>query len=405
MRCFLAPLALILASAAASALAQTPMAAPVQTPAAAPVQTPVAAWTAADAQALLTTVEQIGSEGLDPADYEPARLRAAIASGDPGAVATATFLHLATDLRQGHVRGGYRIAWHIPDPPVDRAGQLALLQRALAAHNVGETLNGLLPAAPEYAALRDALAKAPPKDRANRLALRASLERWRWMPRELGARYILVNVAGFELELVEDGKVVDRHRLIVGKVSTPTPQFSTMATGLILNPWWDVPGSIVAESIGKLVRTNPAAARAHGYVWGGGNIRQAPGPGNSLGQMKLVMPNPFTVYVHDTPSKPLFDQSVRAFSHGCIRTQDPLGLAERLLAGVPGWDRSRIDRVVASRVSTKVDLPQPIPVYVAYFTAATDDLGAVQVHPDIYGRDKIVVAELTDREVTNDGGQ
>ena len=366
---------------------------------------PPTQWTPADVQALLAYVEQVGAEGLDPTDYDPAKLRAAIASGDAGAVATDTFLHLATDLRQGHVRGGYRIAWHIPDPPIDKAGQLAMLQQALSAHAVRETLNGLLPATPEYSALRDALAKAPPKDRATRLALRANLERWRWMPRDPGPRYLLVNVAGFELELVENGKVVDRHKLIVGKTSTPTPQFATMATGLILNPWWDVPASIVAESVGRLVRTNPAGARAKGYVWGGGGIRQAPGPGNSLGQMKLVMPNPFTVYIHDTPSKPLFDESVRAFSHGCIRTQDPFGLAERLLAGVPGWDRARIDQVVASRVSTKVDLAQSIPVYVAYFTAAADASGAVKLHPDIYGRDKAVVAELTDREVMNDGAQ
>jgi murein L,D-transpeptidase YcbB/YkuD len=403
MRRLLAPIAFLLASAAAPAPPSGSVPAPA--PAAAPAAATSPVWASADAQALLAYVEQIGAEGLDSADYAPAKLRAAIASGDVGPTATETFLHLATDLRQGHVRGGYRIAWHIPDPPIDRAGQLAMLQQALSGHMVRETLNGLLPAASEYAALRDALAKTPPKDRATRLALRANLERWRWMPRDLGPRYLLVNVAGFELDLVENGKVVDRHKLIVGKVSTPTPQFATRATGLILNPWWDVPGSIVAESVGRLVRTNPAGARAKGYVWGGGGIRQAPGPGNSLGQMKLVMPNPFTVYIHDTPSKPLFDESVRAFSHGCIRTQDPFGLAERLLAGVPGWDQARIGRVVASRVSTKVDLAQPVPVYVAYFTAATDGSGAVKLHPDIYGRDKAVVAELTDREVMSDGGE
>jgi murein L,D-transpeptidase YcbB/YkuD len=362
-------------------------------------------WTAEDAQALVDEVEQIGTEGLDPNDYEPAKLRAAVASGNRSDVATATFLHLATDLSQGHVRGAYRMAWHIPDPPLDKAGQQTLLSQALATHKVRETLDALLPAHPEYAALKKALAATPKQDRATIVTLRANLERWRWMPHDLGPRYILVNVAAFELELVENDCAVDRHKLIVGKTSTPTPQFATRATGLILNPWWDVPGSIVAESVGKLVRTNPRAARAHGYVWSGGKIRQAPGPGNSLGQMKLVMPNPFTVYIHDTPSKPLFDQEVRAFSHGCIRTQDPFGLAERLLAGTPGWDRARIDRVVASRVSTQVNFAQPLPVYVTYFTAATDETGTVRIHPDVYGRDKAVVGQLTDREVMNDGGQ
>jgi murein L,D-transpeptidase YcbB/YkuD len=365
-------------------------------------------WSRDDARALLDFVEGIGGEGLDPVDYAPDRLRRALAEGnEPSEAATAIFLHLATDLSQGHVRGSYRIAWHIPDPPVQKPAQMALLSQALATHRVRETLAGLLPDNKEYEALKGALAATPAQDRAAILRLRANLERWRWMPRGLGRRYLLVNVAGFELQLVEDGRVVERHRIIVGKPRTPTPQFATLATGLILNPWWDVPQSIIGESVGRLVRTNPAGARARGYRWsssgGGLRVRQGPGPGNSLGQMKLVMPNPFTVYIHDTPSKQLFDEKVRAFSHGCIRTQDPFGLAATLLRAKPGWDRPAIDRVVASRVTTRVDFAEPIPVYVAYFTAATNDTGAVSVFPDIYGRDEAVVSQLTDAEAAGGG--
>lgn len=373
----------------APAMSEAPMVPPTQ-------------WTRADAEDLVAFIDRIATEGLDPADYDPAKLRAAISSGNAAAVAnlaTATFLHLATDLRQGHVRGGYRIAWHIPDPPIDRAGQQALLAQALSAHKVGETLASLFPVHPDYLALKAALAATPPRDRAAIERIRANLERWRWMPHDLGRRYLLVNVPAFELQLVEGGKIVSRHRLIVGKTGTPTPQFSTRATGLILNPWWDVPQSIVAESVGRLVRTNPGAARARGYVWSGGSVRQRPGPGNALGQMKLVMPNPFTVYIHDTPSKNLFDEKVRAFSHGCIRTQDPFALAALLLASNPGWDRATMERVVAGRVSTKIDFVRSLPVYVAYFTAATDASGVLAAYPDIYGRDKAVVSQLTDAEV------
>ena len=362
-------------------------------------------WIRADAEELLGFIDQIAKEGLDPADYDPSRLRAAISSGNAAALnvlATSTFFHLATDLRQGHVRGNYRIAWHIPDPPIDRAGQQALLAQALAAHRVRDALASLLPVHPDYVALKAALAATPLQDRAAIERMRANLERWRWMPHDLGRRYMFVNVAAFELQLVEDGKTVSRHRLVVGKTSTPTPQFSTRATGLILNPWWDVPQSIIAESVGRLVRTNPAAARQRGYVWSRGNVRQRPGPGNALGQMKLVMPNPFTVYIHDTPSKALFEEKVRAFSHGCIRTQDPFGLAALLLSSNPGWDRPAMERVVASRVSTKIDFTQSLPVYVAYFTAATDTSGAVVAYPDIYGRDRAIVSQLTDAEVTNE---
>lgn len=364
-------------------------------PAAAP------AWTNADAAALLETVEGIGADGLDPADYEPAGLRAAIAGGDAAALdqaAARIFLRLAEDLADGHVGAAGRLAWHVEKAPDDPAALRALMGQALAAHRVGEALTGLLPANSEYRALKAKLAATPAGDRAEARRLRINLERWRWMPRDLGPRYILANVPAFELQLVENGRTIARHRLIVGKTRTPTPQFSTAATGLILNPWWDVPQSIIAESVGRLVRTDPAAARARGYVWSGGKVRQSPGPGNALGQMKLIMPNPFTIYVHDTPSKALFDEEERAFSHGCIRTKEPFALAEALLSSTPGWDRAAIDRIVASGTTTTVRFDRPLPVYVGYFTAATDETGNVKTYRDIYRRDEAVAAQLADRE-------
>ena len=390
---FLSLLAVALCGAAPSAPAPAP-----------------ARWSSADARELLGFVDGIAAEGLDPADYQPDTLRRALATGDEqaaGDAATAIFLHLVTDLSQGHVRGTHRVASAIADPPIDRAAQRALLEEAIAQHRVASTLTSLLPDHDEYRALKAALAATPRENRAAILRLRANLERWRWLPRQLGQRYLLVNVPAFELQLVEDGKTVSRHRIVVGKAATATPQFSTTATGLILNPWWDVPQSIVAESVGRLVRTNPAAARARGYRWSsaGGrlHVRQGPGAGNALGQMKLVMPNPFTVYIHDTPSKPLFEEPVRTFSHGCIRTQNPFDLAEKLLAATPGWDRAAIERVVAGGKTTPVTFARPVAVYITYFTATTDGAGKVVAHTDVYRRDEAVVARLSDAPATGAG--
>jgi murein L,D-transpeptidase YcbB/YkuD len=145
------------------------------------------------------------------------------------------------------------------------------------------------------------------------------------------------------------------------------------------------------------VRKSPATARSRGYKWTtvGGHLQvtQAPGPGNSLGQLKLDMPNPLTVFIHDTPSKALFDREDRTFSHGCIRTQYPFDLAEKLLANV-GWGRARIDAAVASRTTTRVGLSAPLPAYIVYLTAVPQANGDVPYLKDPYGLDRSLLAKL-----------
>lgn len=215
------------------------------------------------------------------------------------------------------------------------------------------------------------------------------------MPISLGQDYLLVNAAGFELTRWRGGQRVGSWRVIVGKTASPTPVFSATVTGVNFNPWWNVPSNIVRESVGGLIRRSPATARARGYVWGGGSVRQKPGPGNALGQMKLVMPNPFSVYLHDTPNRDLFNQDVRAFSHGCVRVGDALGLAESLLAGVKS--RSQIDALVASRNSVTVGLIRPVPVYIAYFTAGIRSDGSLALYDDIYSRDRRVPLVLAEQ--------
>ena len=369
-----------------------------------PTATPEIQWDRGDATALLEAIDDARLEGLDPADYDAAGVRRAIASGDAkqlAAVSTRVGLKLAGDLLQGHVRGRARVGWHIAGPVASEPALAALLARAAAGNRVGAALAELLPQHAEYRALRNALVATPPSDAARVRSLRVNLERWRWMPRELGSRHILVNVPGFALKLVDRDRIVDERAVIVGKPTTPTPQFGGTVTGVVLSPWWEVPKSIVNESIGNLVLRQPARAKAQGYVMtrldgGGIRVRQAPGPQNALGQMKLVMPNPFNVYLHDTPAKARFDESMRTFSHGCIRVKGAVDFAALLLESDPDWDRARIDRVLQSRRTTTATLGKPLPVWIGYFTVATAADGHLTFFADPYNRDAPVWKALTD---------
>lgn len=322
-------------------------------------------------------------------------LDSALAVGDPSLIdvaASALALKLARMHLLGSASAAERAGWRIVDSDRDFDVE-AQLSVALAGGRIDDFLAGQRPQHPEYAALREALRSETDPVRRQKIA--RSMERWRWMPISLGQDYLLVNAAGFELTRWRGGQRVGSWRVIVGKTASPTPVFSATVTGVNINPWWNVPSNIVRESVGGLIRRSPATARARGYVWGGGSVRQKPGPGNALGQMKLVMPNPFSVYLHDTPNRDLFNQDVRAFSHGCVRVGDALGLAESLLAGVK--NRSQIDALVASRNSVTVGLIRPVPVYIAYFTAGIRSDGSLALYDDIYSRDRRVPLVLAEQ--------
>jgi murein L,D-transpeptidase YcbB/YkuD len=357
-------------------------------------------WNRDTATTLLTYIERIDSHGLDPADYEPSQLKAAIESGDAAELekqATESFGAVAEDLAVGHVppakRGRYYIAPNALDPNL----VARMIDVAIAAHQVSWVLDSFAPQSPEYAALRHALAGQDGADPAKRRSLEASLERWRWFPHNPGAKYVIVNIPEYRVRMMDSGRALADHKVIVGQASKQTPRFETKITGVILNPTWTVPQSIIAESVGRLVRNSPATARSRGFKWtsSGGHLSvvQGPGPGNSLGQMKLDMPNPLTVYLHDTPSKSLFDKTDRTFSHGCIRLQNPFDLAEKLLVNT-GWNRARIDAVVASRVTTRIPLNAPLRAYVVYMTAAPQADGTVAYFKDPYKLDAALVAKL-----------
>lgn len=245
--------------------------------------------------------------------------------------------------------------------------------------------------------------------------VRANLERLRWLPADLGERHLLVDVADFRVEAREAGRTVRVHRVIVGREQRQSPSFSAPMTHVVLNPWWEVPRRLAVRDKLPQFQRDPGAATRLGFEaidaagrrvdvagidwqrYSSANfpyrLRQRPGPDNALGDVKLMLPNPHDVYLHDTPSRGLFARARRDFSSGCIRVEDALGLTEWVLAGT-GWDRARIDATVATDAPTEVRLAAPLPVHLVYRTAALDADGRVRLLADPYGRDPVLVAAL-----------
>lgn len=372
---------------------------PTVQPAPVPAPLPPAIWDVVNAEELLRYIGGVGKEGLEPSDYEPAGLQAAIQSGNIlaiSAAATDRFNRLSSDLALGHVKKPGRIDWWVADPDLNAAKQDALLRSALAAHGIAAALDGLLPTHPQYAALRAALADTPAGDEAKRDRIRLNLDRWRWLPRDLGNKYIIVNVPGFHATLVENGVNRWKHRAIAGKLSTPTPQLNALATGVILNPWWEVPKSIEKEAAGKKGFVPVKGADGAIQRW-----RQPPGPTNALGQVKFVMPNSKAIYLHDTNARSRFNDATRALSHGCVRTEHILDLATQLLGDDGGeWTPDRIEAALDSKKTVQANFVKPVPVYIVYFSAAALNDGRIVDYKDLYGRDAKAMAAL----MMKDGG-
>ncbi len=323
-------------------------------------------------------------------------LDAAVRSGRRARInpaATALALGLAKAHLIGVAPAAERADWHIPDTDTKRALNTEL-EQAVAEDRIDAFFASLRPTHPDYAALRDALPVEA--DPAKREKIARNMERWRWLPQSLGQDYVFANAAGFDVFLVRGGQERQRWVTVSGNPKTPTPAITAVATAVIINPWWEVPQSISSSS---------SMSPRLGYVKVGNRYRQRPGAGNSLGQMKVVMYNPWNIYLHDTPSRYLFGARERAFSHGCIRVNDALGFARTIAAGALSKDR--LDRIlkpeedegeskeIAGEREIKtvtVPLPQALPVYVTYFTVDTDARGQLRFHKDIYGHDKKLLA-------------
>jgi L,D-transpeptidase YcbB len=367
-----------------------------------PESLPVAHWTLADARALLTAIKGIGAEGLFPRDYQPAALTAAIAKGegeDLDTLASHLFVWVAEDLRDGRTPMTAREQWFAVDPDQDLHPNSQLLAEATELHDVPGVLTSLLPTHPDYALLKDMLAKA--RDPKQIAMIRANMDRWRWLARDLGLQYLIINVPEQILRLTVNNKIIHSYRAIVGKPGhTATPQLAEQVKNVVFNPNWTVPQSIVVgEGLGKDLIAHPAKAKREGYsatqnADGTITVVQVPGDKNSLGRVKLDMPNAFAIYIHDTPNRTLFALPSRALSHGCIRAEHATELAMTMaILGADLPPETAIEYNLSGKL-TKVPMAKPFPVYITYFTVARDVDGLMRSFPDIYGRDPAVIASF-----------
>ncbi|WP_429910504.1 L,D-transpeptidase family protein [Glycocaulis sp.] len=249
----------------------------------------------------------------------------------------------------------------------------------------------------------------PPRHRLDQV--RANLERWRWVPRDLGERHIRVNLADYRLEAWSGGQVERTHRSMIGRGYNRTPVFSEDMTFIEINPVWYTPTSLGAPWLRRF-QTNPGYALASGYRlvdqstggvispsqadWVNGRYRviQVPGRGNSMGEVKFMFPNIHNIYIHDTPQRALFDQVQRNESAGCVRVDEPRELAWWVLQGEESWTREAMEEAFDSGRTRRVWLRNHIPVHILYFTVVSDRFGNARFIHDIYNRDPALIAAL-----------
>lgn len=398
------------------------------------------AWNGA-ARSVLAELERAGRNGLDPADYPAPSLIAGAAPLSDAEFAEAelkvsaiAFLY-ARDARGGRIDPA-RISGLIT-PKLELPTPSGVLAALAGSEDPGSVIEGFNPRYPGYQALRDKLAEI----RANRpetpvarapaglagragLASRAGLavqavadlgpegrsavrlpaatgrlegdivanmERWRWLPATVAPRSINVNIPEYRLRLIDDGRVTHETRVITGRPTTPTPVFSGLMEYAIVNPSWFIPPSILKKEILPGLAKDPNYAARRGYqVVRRGNavsVRQPPGAGNALGYIKFMFPNDHAVYLHDTPSRGLFASGTRAFSHGCVRVENPFALGGQILGGT--WTEGRLKSLIGYGERT-IFLAEKLPVNLTYFTTAVDESGALRSFDDIYGYNRRV---------------
>ena len=230
----------------------------------------------------------------------------------------------------------------------------------------------------------------------------ANMERWRWVPRDLGKAHVVLNVPDFTLRVYDRGAQIWTTRVVVGKPSTPTPLISETMKYITVNPTWNVPPSIVYNEYLPALQQDPTVLKRMGLNLaqnrdGSVHISQPPGEANALGRVRFNFPNRFLVYQHDTPDKHLFAQSKRAYSHGCMRVQDPAKYAEVITAlALPGGRSYTQDQIKSMYGRSEIDLrfTNQIPVHITYQTAFVDEAGHLQIRDDLYGRDARLLTAL-----------
>ncbi|MBS7696030.1 MAG: L,D-transpeptidase family protein [Chelatococcus sp.] len=233
-------------------------------------------------------------------------------------------------------------------------------------------------------------AMSPPStQRLNEADILVNMERWRWLPATFSDRYLIVNIPAYSMDLIKDGEVELTTRVIVGKPESPTPVFSHVMQHVIVNPYWNVPPSILRKEFLPALAKDPDYAARRGYqVIRRGNsisVRQPPGERNALGYIKFMFPNDHAVYLHDTPNRSLFNTERRAYSHGCVRVEQPFRLAEFVLG--KDWPEQRMRKLIG-KGERLIKLQEPLPIHLVYFTLSVDKTGRVTTRNDIYGFDR-----------------
>lgn len=214
-----------------------------------------------------------------------------------------------------------------------------------------------------------------------------NMERTRWVPAIVKDDYLLINIPAYKLYVLENDSVLFNMNVVVGKSQHKTVIFNGDLKYVVFSPYWNVPSSILKNEILPAIRRNPRYLAQHNMEWNGNSVRQKPGPNNSLGLVKFLFPNSHSIYLHDSPAKSLFNETDRAFSHGCIRVSEPKQLALYLLRNNPAWNDSSITSAMNSGTEKTVTLSKTIPVFIAYFTAWVDRNNHINFRKDVYSRD------------------
>ena len=216
-----------------------------------------------------------------------------------------------------------------------------------------------------------------------------NMERCRWIPAQLAqaSEYVMVNIPSFKLVYVKKGKYELVSDVFVGTRMTETVIFSGNMDRIVFSPYWYVPQSIIKNELKLKMAEDKNYLADHNMEWNGGNVRQKPGPKNSLGLVKFMFPNPNDIYLHDTPAKSLFEFEKRIFSHGCINVKEAKGLALAILKDNPDWPADKIDQAMSGEKETTCMLKNKIPIYIGYFTAWVSESGDIGFYPDVYDRD------------------
>jgi murein L,D-transpeptidase YcbB/YkuD len=347
----------------------------------------------ANFDALLRALRAADRDGLDPAEYHLADLEAAKKAFtreraiDFDLRASYAYLQYASDLTHGTVDPeDVDPQWHAAPRDVDLHN---LLESAVGSGRVEQSLQELAPSSPQYQGLKHQLAVARSKgDAAATGQIAMNMERWRWLPDDLGSRYLIVNIPAYRLDAIENGASVLGMKVVTGKKDSPTPVLADRMTSVVFSPYWNIPTDIVDKEITPKIDKDPEyLEKQHIEVDDNGRYRQLPGPGNSLGRVKFLFPNHFNVYLHDTPAQALFNRVERDFSHGCVRVDDPDALARYVLRDQPEWTAEKISAAMQSGTEQAVKLKSPLAIYLVYFTA-WEEGGALKTVPDIYGLDR-----------------